>query len=99
MSTAQVMLEQFKQEAAGTRKALERVPFDKAEWAPHEKSMTLGRLAGHLGSHSVLDTIERMSPRLVVCGHIHGCWGQRSAIGPTLVLNAGPQGQLLDLPE
>ena len=52
----------------------------------------------HLGSHSVLDTIERMSPRLVVCGHIHGCWGQRSAIGPTLVLNAGPQGQLLDLP-
>ena len=48
MSKAQVMLEQFKQEAAGTRKALERVPFDKAEWAPHEKSMTLGRLAGHI---------------------------------------------------
>ena len=48
MSMAQVMLEQFKQEASGTRKALERVPFDKAEWAPHEKSMTLGRLAGHI---------------------------------------------------
>ncbi len=48
MSMAQTMLEQFKQEAAGTRKALERVPFDKAEWAPHEKSMTLGRLAGHI---------------------------------------------------
>ena len=48
MSMAQAMLEQYKQEAAGTRKALERVPFDKAEWAPHEKSMTLGRLAGHI---------------------------------------------------
>ncbi len=48
MSMAQTMLEQFKQEAAGTRKALERVPFEKAEWAPHEKSMTLGRLAGHI---------------------------------------------------
>ena len=48
MSKAQAMLEQFKQEAAGTRKALERVPFDKAEWAPHEKSMTLGRLVGHI---------------------------------------------------
>ncbi len=48
MSMAKAMLEQFKQEATGTRKALERVPFDKAEWTPHEKSMTLGRLAGHI---------------------------------------------------
>jgi uncharacterized damage-inducible protein DinB len=48
MSKAQAMLEQFKQEAAQTRKALERVPFDKADWAPHEKSMTMGRLAGHI---------------------------------------------------
>ncbi len=48
MSMAKAMLEQFKREMAGTRKALERVPFDKAEWAPHEKSMTLGRLAGHI---------------------------------------------------
>jgi hypothetical protein len=48
MSKAQAMLEQFKQEAAGTRKALERVLFDKAEWAPHEKSMTLAVLSGTL---------------------------------------------------
>jgi uncharacterized damage-inducible protein DinB len=48
MSKAQGMLKLYKREAVGTRKALERVPFDKAEWAPHEKSMTLGRLAGHI---------------------------------------------------
>ncbi len=51
----------------------------------------------HLGSHAVLETIERVSPRLVVCGHIHGCWGKRSEVGSTVVLNAGPEGHVLDV--
>jgi uncharacterized damage-inducible protein DinB len=48
MSIAQALLPEFDQEMAATRKVLERVPDDKLEWSPHEKSMTLGRLAGHL---------------------------------------------------
>jgi uncharacterized damage-inducible protein DinB len=36
------------QELANTRRALERVPDEHWDWKPHEKSMTLGRLAGHL---------------------------------------------------
>ena len=63
MSMAETLFAQFKQEMAGARTTLERVPFDKAEWAPHEKSMTLGRLAGHIAEMtgwgaSVLTTEE-----------------------------------------
>jgi uncharacterized damage-inducible protein DinB len=44
----QALLPEFDMEMANTRKTLERVPDDKLGWKPHEKSMTLGRLAGHL---------------------------------------------------
>ncbi len=37
-------------EAASTRKMLERVPEGKNDWAPHPKSMTLGRLATHVAT-------------------------------------------------
>ena len=39
---------EFKQEAANTRKLLERVPQESFSWKPHEKSMTLLRLALHI---------------------------------------------------
>ncbi len=42
------LLSEFDQEFASTRKILERVPEGKLGWKPHEKSMTLGRLATHL---------------------------------------------------
>jgi uncharacterized damage-inducible protein DinB len=44
----QALLTEFDQEMAATRKVLERVPDDRLDWAPHEKSMTIGRLFGHL---------------------------------------------------
>ncbi|HTD22203.1 MAG TPA: DinB family protein [Terriglobales bacterium] len=48
MTISEMMLPEFEQEMAGTRKLLERVPEDKFTWKPHEKSMTLGRLASHV---------------------------------------------------
>jgi uncharacterized damage-inducible protein DinB len=48
MSIAQMLLPEFDQEMANTRKMLERVPDGKFDYKPHEKSMTLGRLAAHV---------------------------------------------------
>ena len=39
---------ELEQEAKATRKLLERVPLEKHDWKPHEKSMALGRLAFHV---------------------------------------------------
>ena len=50
MAIAEVLLPEFDQEAAGARRTLERVPADKFEWRPHEKSGTMIWLAGHLAN-------------------------------------------------
>ncbi len=41
------ILGELKHESGTTRKLLERAPEDQFDWKPHEKSMTLGRLASH----------------------------------------------------
>lgn len=48
MTISEMLLPEFELEMAKTRTALERVPMDKMAWKPHEKSMALGRVAGHL---------------------------------------------------
>ena len=42
------ILPEFTHEMAVTRKTLERVPEGNPDWAPHPRSMKIGRLAGHL---------------------------------------------------
>jgi len=41
----ELLLAELEREAAGTRRALERVPEGRNDWKPHEKSMPLGYLA------------------------------------------------------
>lgn len=48
MTIGQMLAAELKQESVAARKMLERVPNDKLAWKPHEKSMSLGRLAGHI---------------------------------------------------
>ena len=42
------LIAEMEQEAKTTRTCLERVPADKFDWKPHEKSMEFGRLASHI---------------------------------------------------
>jgi len=48
MSISQMLLPEFDNEIKNTRKLLECVPDGKFDYKPHEKSMSLGRLAGHV---------------------------------------------------
>jgi uncharacterized damage-inducible protein DinB len=48
MKISDALLPEFDIEMANTRRTLERIPEDKMNWQPHEKSMTLARLAGHV---------------------------------------------------
>lgn len=51
----------------------------------------------YLGSTAVADAIRRARPRLVVCGHVHASWGVVAPLGDSVIVNAGPRGQWIDL--
>ena len=48
MRLSETLLPELKHEMATTRRLLERVPDDRVDWKPHDKSMSLGRLATHV---------------------------------------------------
>ncbi len=50
MALSESLLPEFDHEMANTRKTLERVPYDKFDWKPHQKSMAMGGLATHLSN-------------------------------------------------
>lgn len=50
MPLAEALLPEFDHEMAVTRKLLERVPEDRFDWKPHQKSMSLGQLAQHVAT-------------------------------------------------
>jgi len=45
---AAAFIGELQMEAAATRKCLERIPAEKFDYKPHEKSMTMVRLAAHI---------------------------------------------------
>ena len=48
MAMNEALLGELQQEAATTRKVLERIPTETFEFKPHEKSMTMKTLAAHV---------------------------------------------------
>ena len=63
MTQMQSLLKELERESVTTRKMLERVPDNRYDWKPHEKSMSLQRLATHVAEipswiDAVLNTSE-----------------------------------------
>ena len=50
MTLSEMLLPEFDQEMAATRRTIERVPDEKLDWQPHEKSMPMRGLITHLSN-------------------------------------------------
>ncbi len=63
MKLNQALLAEFDQEMTNTRKTLDRVPDDKFDWKPHQKSMAMGYLATHIATLPswAIETLRRDS--------------------------------------
>lgn len=48
MTIGQGMAQELQHSATSARKVLERIPEDKFDWTPHEKSMNFQKLASHV---------------------------------------------------
>ena len=64
MSMCETLAAELRQEAKTTRRLLERVPEESFGWKPHEKSMSLGRLAAHVAELPELIAPALLQPEL-----------------------------------
>ncbi|HZQ22429.1 MAG TPA: DinB family protein [Terriglobales bacterium] len=64
MPISELLLPEFEQEMKTTRMTLERVPFDKQDFVPHQKSMALGKLAPHLAELAGFGATVLTTPEL-----------------------------------
>ena len=64
MSISELLLPEFDHEMQTTRTTLERVPFDKKDFAPHPKSMALGNLAPHVAELAGFGATVLTTPEL-----------------------------------
>ena len=64
MVISELLLTELDEELKKTRTSLERVPADKKEFAPHPKSMPLGKLAPHVAQLPAFGLIILTTPEL-----------------------------------
>jgi Icc-related predicted phosphoesterase len=51
----------------------------------------------HLGSIAIRKFIEKHQPDYCICGHFHENAGKRDKVGKTIVINPGPNGQVIKI--
>jgi Icc-related predicted phosphoesterase len=56
--------------------------------SPPHGALDLSSSGSHLGSLAIRSTIERVRPKLAVCGHIHASGGRQAQLGDNVVINA-----------
>jgi Icc-related predicted phosphoesterase len=56
-----------------------------------------GHVDRGLGSAAVLEAVREKRPQIVLCGHVHECWGQQSRVGDVPVHNLGPAGAVFEV--
>ncbi len=63
MSIAKDFSKELNQQAANTKKVLERIPENKLTWKPHEKSTAIGRLGMHIAElpNTIVRAVETES--------------------------------------
>jgi uncharacterized damage-inducible protein DinB len=66
MAINQSFLGEFDHEMTNTRKTLERVPDGRFDWKPHTKSMSMGKLAGHIAQIPLWAKMTIETPQLDV---------------------------------
>ena len=64
MTTAELLLQDFDMEMGMTRRTLERIPEDKPDYKPHEKSMPMGKLTMHVVTLPLFGKIILTTPSL-----------------------------------
>ena len=69
MAIVDSLIPEFDHEMATTRKVLERVPEERFDWKPHEKSSSLGVLAKHGATLPTWGTETLMRPEIVLVGN------------------------------
>jgi Icc-related predicted phosphoesterase len=65
--------------------------------SPPKGLLDVSSSGASLGSVAVRDAVDRLRPKLVVCGHIHASGGKTMKHHSTVVVNAGPGGLVCDV--
>ncbi len=63
---------------------------------PHGTELDL-LAEGYVGNKSYRKFIEEMQPHLVLCGHLHENFKKRDKIGKSIIINPGPEGELIEI--